>query len=115
MALEAGYGANLPLGDRYYGPAEWARQGGGPEGDFEQGYLGGTDQRDRVARERLIGAVLAAHPDLDASDIEVHVEDAEVTLDSLVADRTDRRLAEDIVADISGVRDVQNRLRIRDR
>jgi hypothetical protein len=39
--LEAGVGADLPVGDRYYGPGEWAGQGGGREGAFERGYLRG--------------------------------------------------------------------------
>jgi osmotically-inducible protein OsmY len=137
--LELGFGSDLPLGDRFYGPAEWAGQGGGIEGEFERRYLRGTEERDRLARERLIGTgpyagrgprayrrshesieeeaneALAAHPDLDATDIEVQVENGEITLTGLVGSRADRRLAEDIVESISGVRDVQNRLGVRDR
>lgn len=50
---------------------------------------------------------------LDASDIEVEVSECEVTLSGEVANRSDKRRAEDIVEDISGVRHVQNNLRVR--
>jgi len=45
--MEAGIGADLPLGDRYYGPREWAGQGGGADGAFERGYLRGTFEGSR--------------------------------------------------------------------
>ena len=56
---------------------------------------------------------LTDHPMLDASDIEVGVSDAEVTLDGTVPRREDKRLAEDIVAAVSGVSHVQNNLKWR--
>lgn len=49
---------------------------------------------------------------LDASDIEVRVENGDVTLEGTVADRRAKRLAEDLVADVRGVWDVHNRLRV---
>jgi hypothetical protein len=54
---------------------------------------------------------LTRHPGLDASDIEVRVARGEVTLSGRVRDRRSRRLAEDVVADVPGVRDVMNHLR----
>ena len=48
---------------------------------------------------------------LDASAIEVQVQDGEVTLSGSVRDRRDKRLAEDIVEHVLGVRHVQNNLR----
>jgi osmotically-inducible protein OsmY len=50
---------------------------------------------------------------LDASDIEVEVEDREVTLSGKVASRADKRRAEDIADSVSGVTHVQNNLRVR--
>lgn len=50
---------------------------------------------------------------LDASDIEVEVRDREVTLSGQVSSRSDKRRAEDIAEDVSGVTHVQNNLRIR--
>ncbi|GLQ55491.1 BON domain-containing protein [Devosia nitrariae] len=49
---------------------------------------------------------------LDASDIEVDVTDGEVTLNGTVHSRQDKRLAEDLTDNVSGVRHVQNNLRI---
>jgi hypothetical protein len=49
--------------------------------------------------------------ELDATDIEVLVENGEVTLNGSVGDRHDKRLAEDL-AEVRGVQHVQNNLRI---
>jgi hypothetical protein len=56
---------------------------------------------------------LAYHGELDASDVDVLVRAGEVTLEGTVTDRSSKRLAEDIVADVRGVIDVHNRLRVR--
>lgn len=50
---------------------------------------------------------------IDASDIEVEVSNGEVTLSGEVHSRGDKRLAEDIVEDVSGVTHVQNNLRVK--
>jgi hypothetical protein len=50
---------------------------------------------------------------LDASHIEVSVENAEVTLNGFVRDRQDKRRAEDL-AELHDVRHVQNNLRVRE-
>jgi osmotically-inducible protein OsmY len=52
---------------------------------------------------------------IDASDIEVTVSQGEVTLSGLVDDRMTKRRAEDIADDVSGVRHVQNNLRVREK
>ena len=54
---------------------------------------------------------LTEDPHLDASDIEVHVMDGEVTLNGQVRSRADKRRAEDIADRVSGVHHVQNNLR----
>jgi osmotically-inducible protein OsmY len=51
---------------------------------------------------------------LDTRDVEVHVLDGEVTLNGTVRHKADKRRIEDI-ADIDGVRNVQNNLRVRER
>ena len=50
---------------------------------------------------------------LDASDIEVRVEACEVTLTGFVSSREDKRRAETLAEDVSGVDNVQNNLRVR--
>ncbi len=49
----------------------------------------------------------------DASDIEVSVQNAEVTLTGTVNNRSDKRRAEDIAESVSGVSNVENRLRVK--
>jgi len=49
---------------------------------------------------------------LDASGIQVTVENGEVTLDGTVGSRFDKRRAEDCAEDVSGVGHVQNNLRV---
>lgn len=50
---------------------------------------------------------------IDASDVEVVVQDGEVTLSGTVMDRRTKRLAEEMLDEISGVKDVENKLRIK--
>lgn len=49
---------------------------------------------------------------IDASEIEVCVEEGEVYLVGFVTDRSQKRRAEDLADSVSGVRDVINRLRV---
>jgi osmotically-inducible protein OsmY len=55
---------------------------------------------------------LTDDPEVDASDIEVVVQEGEVTLSGTVPDRYMKRAAEDAIAEVSGVRDVHNQIRI---
>jgi osmotically-inducible protein OsmY len=52
---------------------------------------------------------------VDARKIQVTVKDGEITLDGTVPTRQQKRRAEDCVEDISGVRHVQNNLRVEER
>lgn len=56
---------------------------------------------------------LTDHPGIDASDVEVVVRDAEVSLTGTVSDRRTKRMVEDVVERAAGVKDVHNDLRIR--
>ena len=65
--------------------------------------------------ERIVDDIhqrLTDHPALDATDIEVKVENGEVTLTGTVETRQAKRLAEDICEQVSGVSNVENRLRV---
>ncbi len=55
--------------------------------------------------------ILTQHGQIDASEVEVDVRDGEVTLRGTVDSRRTRRLAEEAVEDIPGVKDVHNELR----
>lgn len=63
------------------------------------------DVSDRLSDDRHI----------DASDIEVSVSGSEVTLDGTVESRFAKRHAEDLAESCSGVKHVQNNLRVKDR
>lgn len=51
-------------------------------------------------------------PYLDASDIEVNVKSGEVTIEGSVNSRQSKRFLEDIADSVSGVKHVENRVRI---
>ncbi|MBV8086255.1 MAG: BON domain-containing protein [Chloroflexi bacterium] len=103
---------DAPRGPRFEAP--WDRH---DRGDHrQQGPYAGrgprnyTRSNDRIREE--VSDRLADHPWVDASHIEVVVEDGVVTLTGSVEDRTQKRMAEDVADSVSGVRDVNNQLRI---
>lgn len=55
---------------------------------------------------------LTDHDYLDASDITVSVKDGEVTLGGTVTERSYKRIAEDVAESVSGVKHVQNNIRL---
>lgn len=69
-------------------------------------------QRSDERLRELVCEQLTEHHDIDASEVEVKVENGVVRLDGEVADRRMKRLAEDEVASVFGVQDVENRLRV---
>ncbi|WP_425067179.1 BON domain-containing protein [Reyranella sp.] len=58
---------------------------------------------------------LTDDPMLDAGEIDVQVRDGEVTLSGTVSDRLAKRHAEDMIERVTGVRDVQNNIRVKER
>ena len=66
---------------------------------------------DERIREQISDA-LSGHLRLDAGDIDVEVEDGEVTLSGTVDSREMKTLAEDICDAVQGVTDVTNLLRV---
>jgi osmotically-inducible protein OsmY len=66
---------------------------------------------DRIREE--VNEVLARHPEIDASEIEVRVQNGEVTLTGTVDERRDKRMAEDIVERVFGVKDVENKIKVK--
>lgn len=55
---------------------------------------------------------LSDDDNLDASEIEVDVKNGEVILSGTVTERSDKRRAEDVAESVSGVSNVENRIRI---
>jgi osmotically-inducible protein OsmY len=113
-----GWTGQQRYGSRFFGPERheseadrWMRRGsmgGGP-------YVGRGPRGYQRSDERLREDVCERMCDcgqLDASDIEVRVSNGEVTLQGTVRDRRDRRLAEDLVDEVSGVREIHNEIRV---
>jgi hypothetical protein len=85
-------------------------RGSGPHrGKGPAGYRR-SDQRIR----ELVCESLTDDDEIDASHIAVSVTGGEVMLSGTVDDRGSKRAAEDCAYSVPGVRDVQNRLRVRD-
>jgi osmotically-inducible protein OsmY len=65
---------------------------------------------DKIREE--VWELLTSNADLDASEVELHVEGGEVTLTGRVDSRDAKWLTEDLVTSVSGVREVNNRLKV---
>ena len=134
MAREAA--ENIPVAPEDYGQADYATDFGydpaGPTaptrswieraGDFFSANRAPAadaavepPRRRRGPSDRVLWAVIVERLEderrLDVRDVEVVVENAEVTLNGTVKHKDDRRRVED-VADIRGVKHVQNNLRV---
>lgn len=57
---------------------------------------------------------LSYNPQVDASEVDVKVKEGEVTLMGTVNERRMKRLIEETVENVSGVRDVNNQIRVND-
>jgi hypothetical protein len=96
-----------------------------PEARGERDYVVGEQSRSwtesrrrRGPSDRVLWAVIVERLEdqrgLDLRDVEVVVDNAEVTLNGTVRRKDDKRRIEDL-ADLHGVRHVQNNLRVRER
>jgi hypothetical protein len=92
----------------------WAERAGA----FFTGREGPEPRRRRGPSDRVLWTVIVERLEnergLDLHDVEVLVDDSEVTLNGTVRRKEERRRIED-VADLEGVRHVQNNLRVRER
>ncbi len=77
-----------------------------------KGPRGYTRSDDRIRED--VSDRLTDNPILDASEIEVSVLSGEVTVAGSVDSRYSKRLAEDLADEVSGVKHVQNNLRVRE-
>lgn len=83
--------------------------------DLEGPYRGRGPRGVRRSDDRIRDEIcdrLEAHGAIDATDIDVKVENGEVTLEGTVADRRAKRLAEAVADSVRGVEDIHNRLRL---
>jgi osmotically-inducible protein OsmY len=82
-------------------------RGGGHRGRGPSGY---TRSDDRIKED--INDRLTDYDYIDATNINVEVSGGDVTLTGTVDSRYEKRLAEDLAEDVSGVGNVENRLRV---
>jgi osmotically-inducible protein OsmY len=110
-------GANASSFAGGYSFGEEVRSGsfGGTAGIRQGGYAGrgpkGYTRTDDRIREEVCER-LSRDDDVDASEIEVRVQNGEVTLEGTVQTRSMKHQAEDLADDVTGVSDVHNHLRV---
>jgi hypothetical protein len=101
-----------PYGSQYTpGYDTWDRGERQKEGPFAGRGPKGYQRADDRIREDVCDRLTDA-PFLDATDIEVTVNKGEVTLAGTVLHREQKRRSEDLIEDVTGVREVHNRLRV---
>jgi hypothetical protein len=109
-----GYGdgdrPNLGTGGAMHGGSA-SRERGPSATSGHRGKGPASYQRSDERLRELVCEALTEDDRVDASNIEVSVKAGEVTLTGQVDDRLQKRAAEDCVENVSGVKDVQNRIR----
>ena len=97
------------------GQPPYREQNGNPSG-FRPSFAGRGPQGYKRSDDRIvedINEAMTRDHNLDATNISVEVKDGEVVLKGTVSDREAKRYAEEIAESCSGVRDVQNQIRIK--
>lgn len=87
--------------------SEWGMQ----EGPF----TGVGPKNYKRSDERILEDIferLTMHGQIDARYIKVNLQDGEVTLDGMVNDRRSKHLVEDVIDQVSGVKDIHNNLKV---
>ena len=104
----SGFGQQTGTGGPNYGWRGREPWDQGPHsGRGPQGYQRSSETIKEEACERL-----TRHGHVDASGIRIQVENGEITLEGTVKTRREKRLAEEALESLSGVRDIHNRLRV---
>lgn len=98
-----GYGASQGA----YGAGRGSESTRGHSGKGPKGYK----RSDEKIHDEICD-LLTTHYDIDASELEVEVKEGVVTLGGAVESRRTKRLAEDLVADMNGVKDVRNQIKV---
>jgi hypothetical protein len=101
-----GYGGQGRPGGTFYYEEIWLIPGP-HSGRGPRGY-----QRNDQRIEEDICERLTQHGQIDAEDIQVKVKNGEVTLTGTVDSRQSKRMAEDALDSVSGIKDVHNQLRV---
>ena len=100
-----------------YGSSEYGgylssqRMQQGSQSHIGKGPKGWQRSDERIREE--VSEALARHPEIDASDVEVRVQNCEVMLTGTVTERRAKRLAEEVAERVFGAKDVQNQIRVK--
>lgn len=90
----------------------WEHGDNWEEGQFRgKGPKGYSRSDDRIKED--VSDTLTDNSMIDASDIEISVSNGEVTLSGTVNSKRNKRLAEDLAESVSGVRNIENKLRVK--
>lgn len=103
------YGGNMQ--GSYYGGAGSYSGSMGDRGQYSGRGPKNYNRSDDRIREDVCER-LTHHPQIDASEIEVKVQNGEVTLTGTIDERHAKRMAEDVAEQVSGVREVHNEIRV---
>jgi osmotically-inducible protein OsmY len=98
-----------------YASSRWSTQSPGFEGN-RPNYAGRGPRGYRRGDDRIREDVcdrLTDDPRVDASDVDVQISNGEVTLSGSVRTRQEKRFTEDLVEAITGVREVNNNLKVK--
>jgi len=98
-------------GPRQHESQDLRRYGNTYENHAGKGPRGYVRSDERIKED--VSDALFHDPDVDATNVEVKVKDAEVTLTGSVVSRLMKRKAEDCIENISGVREISNQIRVR--
>jgi osmotically-inducible protein OsmY len=98
-----------------YTSSRWSTQSPGVAWD-RPNYVGRGPRGYRRGDERIREDVcdrLTDDPRVDASDVDVQINNGEVTLSGSVRTRQEKRITEDLIENITGVREVNNNLKVK--
>ena len=114
----SGYGQSNQYGsgrgsqyDQQYMDQGASGQGGWLQSLRGKGPKGYTRSDERLKED--ICERLTHHPAIDASDVEIEAKQGVVTLTGSVTQRQAKHQIEDLVEDVSGVKDIENRISVR--
>lgn len=105
-----GISGSYPLHGTRREPGNESSRSSSPSGHRGKGPASYQRSDDRI--RELICEALTEDDRIDATHVDVMVNNGEVTLSGMVDDRQMKRCAEDVVENISGVKDVQNQIRV---
>jgi osmotically-inducible protein OsmY len=108
----SGQSGEYGFGQRGQSGSQGGQYGYGQRGQFSgRGPKGYRRSDERIQED--INERLTQDPDIDAWEIEVQVQSGEVILTGTVDDRQTKHRVEDIAEAVSGVKDVQNQIRVK--